>query len=234
VLLTNPPFGADIPISDESVLGNFREGVAKSWSRDKETGELRESRNLPGTLAPEQLFVQRAIEWIKPGGRLGIVLPNGILSNPGPADEGIRRFILRECWVLASIELPVETFIVEANVNILTTLLFLKRKTDEEKTAEELGDMISYPVFMAVAEKVGVDRRGNELYKRAPNGDVIMETFEETEYITISSVPRTRMVKRSRPVIDNDLPLIAEKYREFRKHHPIPGFAPRGNRGAAE
>ncbi|QOC93924.1 restriction endonuclease subunit M [Micromonospora craniellae] len=234
VLLTNPPFGADIPVSDESVLGDFREGVAKSWSRDKETGELRESANLRGALAPEQLFVQRAIEWIKPGGRLGIVLPNGILSNPGPADEGIRRFILRECWVLASIELPVETFIVDANVNILTTLLFLKRKTDKEKTAEELGNAISYPVFMAVAEKVGVDRRGNELYKRAPNGDLIMETFEETEYITISSVPRTRVVKRSRPVIDNDLPLIAEKYREFRKHHPIPGFDPRAGKGAGE
>jgi type I restriction enzyme M protein len=231
VLLTNPPFGADIPVSDESVLGDFRDGVAKSWSRDKETGELRESANLPGALAPEQLFVQRAIEWIKPGGRLGIVLPNGILSNPGPADEGIRRFILRECWVLASIELPVETFIVEANVNILTTLLFLKRKTDEEKTAEELGDVISYPVFMAVAEKVGVDRRGNELYKRSPEGDVRMETVEETEYITISSVPRTRVLKRSRPVIDNDLPLIAEKYREFREHYPIPGFDPRAGHG---
>ncbi|WP_412738552.1 methylation-associated defense system DNA methyltransferase MAD2 [Krasilnikovia sp. MM14-A1259] len=234
VLLTNPPFGADIPVSDESVLGDFREGVAKSWSRDKVTGELRESANLPGALAPEQLFVQRAIEWIKPGGRLGIVLPNGILSNPGPADEGIRRFILRECWVLASIELPVETFIVDANVNILTTLLFLKRKTDEEKTAEELGDVISYPVFMAVAEKVGVDRRGNELYKRTPNGDVIMETFEETEYITLSGVPRTRVVKRSRPVVDNDLPLIVEKYREFREHHPIPGFDPRADKAAGE
>jgi type I restriction enzyme M protein len=234
VLLTNPPFGADIPVSDESVLGDFREGVAKSWSRDKETGDLRESANLPRSLAPEQLFVQRAIEWIKPGGRLGIVLPNGILSNPGPADEGIRRYILRECWVLASIELPVETFIVDANVNILTTLLFLKRKTDEEKTAEELGDVISYPVFMAVAEKVGVDRRGNELYKRSPIGDVIMETFRETEYITISSVPRARVVTRSRPVIDNDLPLIAGKYREFRKHHPIPGFDPRTGNGAGE
>lgn len=234
VLLTNPPFGADIPVSDESVLGDFRDGVAKSWSRDKDTGALRESPNMPSALAPEQLFVQRAIEWIKPGGRLGIVLPNGILSNPGPSDEGIRRFVLQECWVLASIELPVETFIVEANVNILTTLLFLKRKTDEEKTAEEVGGAISYPVFMAVAEKVGVDRRGNDLYKRAPNGDVIMETFEETEYITISSIPRTRVVKRSRKAIDNDLPLIAEKYWEFRQRYSIPGFDPHAGKGAGE
>ena len=227
VLLTNPPFGAEIPISDESVLGDFRDGVAKSWSRDRETGELVAGPNLPGSMAPEQLFVQRAIEWIKPAGRLGIVLPNGILSNPGPADEGIRRFILTECWVLASIELPVETFIVDANVNILTTLLFLKRKTFEEKAAERLNGPISYPVFMAVAEKVGFDRRGNDLYLRSPNGDLITEEYEEAEYITISSERRTRTVKRTRPVIDNDLPVIAEKYHEFRSKHPVPGVNPR-------
>lgn len=232
VLLTNPPFGADIPISDESVLGEFREGVAKSWSRDKKTGELVVSPNLPGSMAPEQLFVQRAIEWIKPGGRLGIVLPNGILSNPGPADEGIRRVILTECWVLASVELPVETFIVDANVNILTTLLFLKRKTLDEKISEKLNGPVSYPVFMAVAEKVGFDRRGNDLYKRSPNGDLIMETYEETEYLTIGGNRRTRTVRRSRPVVDNDLPVIAEKYWEFRERHPSPGFDPREAAGA--
>ena len=47
-------------------------------------------------MAPEQLFIQRAVQWVKPGGRIGIVLPNGILSNPGPTDEGIRTWILRE------------------------------------------------------------------------------------------------------------------------------------------
>lgn len=233
VLLTNPPFGADIPVSDESVLGDFREGVAKSWSRDKETGELVVSPNMPSSMAPEQLFVQRAIEWIKPGGRLGIVLPNGILSNPGPADEGIRRFILTECWVLASVELPVETFIVDAGVNILTTLLFLKRKTLDEKINEKLNGPVSYPVFMAVADKVGFDRRGNYVYKRSPAGDVIMETYEETEYLTLGGERRTRKVRRSRPVVDNDLPVIAEKYWEFRKKYRIPGLDLREAEGVA-
>ncbi|MEV7646879.1 N-6 DNA methylase [Arthrobacter sp. NPDC089319] len=232
VLLTNPPFGADIPINDESVLGEFREGVARLWSRDKKTGDLVISPNVPGSMAPEQLFVQRAIEWVKPGGRVGIVLPNGILSNPGPADEGIRRYILQECWVLASVELPVETFIVDANVNILTTLLFLKRKTLDEKINENLNGPISYPVFMAVAEKVGFDRRGNELYKRAANGDLIIETYEETEYLSIGGHRRARKVRRSRPVINNDLPLIAQKYWEFREKYPMPGQDPRETRGA--
>jgi type I restriction enzyme M protein len=52
----------------------------------------------------------------------------------------------------------------EAGVNILTSLLFLKKKTVGEIDADLLGERpIDYPVFMAVAEKVGVDRRGNEV-----------------------------------------------------------------------
>ncbi|MFJ6843290.1 restriction endonuclease subunit M [Streptomyces griseoluteus] len=224
ILLTNPPFGADIPISDESVLGSFREGIAKSWGRNKVTGEVEESlTSRPSSMAPEQLFIQRAIEWVKPGGRIGIVLPNGILSNPGPTDEAIRRYILRNCWVLASVELPVETFIVDANVNILTTLLFLKRKTKREIQNFDLKTEKPYPVFMAVAEKVGFDRRGNELYKREPNGDIIVETTVDNERVTIRGKEVTRSIKRSKPVVDNDLPVIAEKYREFRAKYPTPG-----------
>ena len=74
---------------------------------------------------------------------MGIVLPDGILGNPG--DEYIRRWILRHCWVLASVDLPVETFIVEANVNILTSLLFLKKKTREQIQAEDLGQQRRLP-----------------------------------------------------------------------------------------
>ena len=228
VLLTNPPFGADIPVSDESVLGSFREGIAKSWGRNKETGQIEESlTSKPGSMAPEQLFIQRAIEWVKPGGRIGIVLPNGILSNPGPTDEAIRRYILEHCWVFASIELPVETFVVDANVNVLTTLLFLKRKTDQEVRNHRIGTEKAYPVFMAVAEKVGFDRRGNELYKREPDGKIVTETSVEQERLRIRGKEVVRPLRRSKPVIDNDLPVIAENYREFRAKYPMPGAASR-------
>jgi type I restriction enzyme M protein len=114
---------------------------------------------------------------------MGIVLPDGILGNPG--DEYIRQWILRRCWVLASVDLPVEVFIVEANVNILTSLLFLKKKTQQEIQSEDLGERRDYPVFMAVAEKVGVDRRGNTLYKRSPEGEELVEDFEEMERIRV-------------------------------------------------
>src|SRR5262249_26262993 len=127
-----------------------------------------------GSVAPEVLFLQRSVEWLREGGRVGIVLPDGLLSNLG--DEGIRRWIMQNCWVLASVDLPIEAFVVEAGVNILTTLLFLKKKTAEERQVESLrGRPFNYPVFMAVAEKVGVDRRGKTIYQRGPDGEEIWE-----------------------------------------------------------
>lgn len=226
VLMTNPPFGSDIKIEDPEVLDQFRDGVAQSWSRNRETGVIEGSTaTRASAMAPEQLFIQRAVEWVKPGGRIGIVLPNGILSNPGPSDEAIRRWILEHCWVLASVELPVETFIVEANVNILTSLLFLKRKTDRERLAAgSLGQQQDYPIFMAVAEKVGFDRRGNPVYKRRPDGEAILEEQAEPKSRRSGDQP-ARIIYRKRKVIDNDLPGIAEAYHRFRLKYPEPGMA---------
>jgi type I restriction enzyme M protein len=225
VLMTNPPFGTDIKIEDPATLDMYRNGVARAWSRSKETGKLVAGENPVSAMAPEQLFIQRAVQWVKPGGRIGIVLPNGILSNPGPTDEAIRTWILENCWVLASVELPVETFIHEAGVNILTSLLFLKKKTDEEiRAAAIAGRQPDYPVFMAVAEKVGIDRRGNPVYKRRPDGDIILELQEEKQIIEVRGQERSVVVTRRVKAIDNDLPEIAKAYKAFREKYPEPGL----------
>ena len=48
-----------------------------------------------------------------------------------------------------------------------------------------------YPVFMAVAEKVGIDRRGNDVYKRRPDGEVILEPQEEKQIIRFTGLERS-------------------------------------------
>lgn len=218
VLVTNPPFGADIPITDPDILAN-RE-LARVWKKDKE-GTLIEVDRRQKSLAPEILFIEQNIKWLREGGRMGIVLPNGILGNPG--DEHIRRWILKECWVLACVEVPVEAFIVEANVGILTSLLFLKKKTEAEKSMELMGHRTEYPIFMAVAEKAGVDRRGNTLYKRNPDGTEKIIEMMVTEKVKLNGKTVTRQRKIIRPEIDDDFPPIAAAYHEFRKRNPEPG-----------
>ena len=133
VIATNPPFGSDIPVTERSILEQYE--LARRWERQGDGFVM--TNAIKPAVSPEVLFIERCVKWLKPGGRAGIVLPDGILGNPG--DEFIRYWILRHCWVLASIDLPVESFIVEANVNILTSLLFLKRKPEEVIKAEDLG-----------------------------------------------------------------------------------------------
>jgi type I restriction enzyme M protein len=223
VLMTNPPFGSDIPISDPMILNAYE--LSAKWNKRKDDGSFVRGDGYQTAVAPEILFIQRSIDWLRPGGRMGIVLPDGILGNPG--DEYIRSWILKHCWVLASVDLPVEVFIVEANVNILTSLLFLKKKTDAEMKAEALGQVTEYPVFMAVAEKVGFDRRGNTLYKRSPDGEELVETVIETETIRLSGEKVKRTLSRKQKIVDDDLPKIADAYREFRAINSEPGIPSR-------
>lgn len=211
IVMTNPPFGSEIPITDKGILEHYE--LAHSWEPDGDGG-YRNTGNLKNSVAPEVLFVERCIKWLKPGtGRLGIVLPNGLLGNP--AAEYIRWWIMRETQVLASVDLPVEAFVAEANVNILTSLLFLRRKSAEEKKAEAIGNGEEYKVFMAVVDKVGVDRRGNRLYKRNPNGEEIIEPKQYMERVRIGGKMVERLLTRNEKIEDNDLLIVAEKYREF-------------------
>ena len=212
IIATNPPFGSNIPITDKHILEKY--DLAHNWDPDGEGG-FRKGK-IKGSVSPEILFIERCIKWLKPGtGRMGIVLPNGVLGNP--ASEYIRWWIMKETRVLASVDLPIEAFIAEANVNILTSLLFLRRKSEQEKLYEAMSGMTEYAVFMAVADKIGYDRRGNKLFKRTPDGEEIITSVEVTEKFRIGGKIVERVLKRNEKIEDNDLPVIAEKYREFRK-----------------
>lgn len=217
VVMTNPPFGSDIPVTERTILQQYE--LARRWERQNDGFVMMQA--IKSAVAPEVLFIERCVQWLKPGGRMGIVLPDGILGNPG--DEYIRYWILRHCWVLASIDLPVECFIVEANVNILTSLLFLKKKSQQDIQAADLGQKQDYPVFMAVAEKVGFDRRGNTLYKRQPDGEEILVENTYEEKVRIGGKLEVRTLRRKERILDDDLPAIAAAYAEFRTKCPEPG-----------
>jgi len=156
---------------------------------EQEQFELRsfESNSPKTSLPPEQLFIERCLDFLKPGGLLGIVVPNSILSNPGL--EWIRRWILQKTYVLASIDLPEETF--EPNTGTQTSILILKKKTVEEQRRSE-----DYNVFMAIPEKCGHDRRGNPIFKTTPEGEVQLDV-------------------KGRQIIDDQLPDVSNLFRQW-------------------
>ncbi|GAP12176.1 type I restriction-modification system methyltransferase subunit [Bellilinea caldifistulae] len=159
IVITNPPFGSKIPIDDPHILAQF----------ELSTFEMQNGTHR-ASMPPEQLFIERCLQFLKPGGRLAIVLPDSILSNPGLAF--IRRWILRRARIIASIDLPQATF--EPYTGTQTSVLLLQKKTEEEiRIEQQAGKPFDYEIFMATPEFVGHDRRGETIYLRTPEGELI-------------------------------------------------------------
>ena len=203
-ILTNPPFGAYITIDDPHILEQFE------IARLDITGQQGRGS---GSRPPEQLFIERCLQLLRPGGRLAIVLPDSILSNPGLTN--LRRWLLAKTRVIASIDLPQETF--EPYTGTQTSVLLLQKKTAEEIAVEqEVGSHREYDVFMAMPRAVGHDRRGNPLYLRTPEGHVIEQ--EESATTFWQSPDGNTIVERPirrRPVIHDELPAVVESFRAW-------------------
>lgn len=191
MVFTNPPFGSKVEV-DPEIATNY---------------ELNSN-------APEVLFIEACYNFLKPGGKLAIVLPDGILGNPNT--EGVRKWILEHFKLMASVDLPVETFLPQ--VGVQASLLFLQKKTDAEMLVPI--EQEDYDVFMAIVEKVGKDRRGAPIYVKDDDGAEIL--FSEVKR-WIAFAPNSREVNRSRIErvrrLDDDLPKVAKAYKKFKEEH---------------
>jgi len=170
VILTNPPFGSKMPITDEAILKQFE--VAHIWEKDKKNDMWIMTDRLQSSVPPEILFIERCTQFLVPGGRMGIILPDAILGSPGLGY--IRDWLIKNHRIIASIDLHQDTF--QPHNGTQTSLLLLQKKTQEQKDIEEKrGQMADYNIFMAMVEKIGHDKRGNPLFKRDKEGNEVYE-----------------------------------------------------------
>lgn len=211
VLFTNPPFGSKIPVTDPAILERYDLGY--TWSYDKHADRWSKTHVVQKSQPPEILFIERCIKLLKPGsGRAAIVLPDGILGSPGLGY--VREWILRNARILASIDLHPDTF--QPFVSIQTSVLVVQRKTEELITLETAAATINdYPIFMAVANHVGHDKRGNTNYVRDPMGNEIVEEVEEQVKEWHDGVPTYRTQKTRRKVLDDNTLQIAQEFRRW-------------------
>ena len=169
VIVTNPPFGSKIPIKDKTILDQFE--LAHIWENDKNTNTWEITARLQSSVPPEILFIERCTQLLVPGGRMGIVLPDSILGAPGLGY--IREWLIRNHKIIASVDLHADTF--QPRNGTQTSVLFLQKKTQEQKDKEEKsGTMSDYNIFMAMIEKVGHDKRGNPIFKHDKEGNEIL------------------------------------------------------------
>lgn len=154
IILTNPPFGAnvepsDIVLEEQVTLPNdlerhyadtygdrYRDALSRlRAAKDEPIASLFElptvkGKNSVGKIKTELLFIERCLELLKPGGRLGIVLPEGVFNNPSLAY--VRQFCEDRAFIRAVISLPPETFI-SSGASVKASLLFMQKFTEEEQ-----------------------------------------------------------------------------------------------------
>lgn len=191
MIFTNPPFGAKVKVDED---------IAEKYELSKYSN------------APEVLFIEACYNFLKEGGKMAIVLPDGILGNPNTLP--VREWILDKFKILASVDLAVEAFLPQ--VGVQASLLFLQKKSANERNIAHEGEE-DYEVFMAIAEKLGKDRRGNPIYLRDEDGAEIIFPVEN-KYVAYrpedgKPIVKTRVEKQR--VLDDDLPKISKAYLEF-------------------
>ncbi len=157
IILTNPPFGANVEPSDKISLqetlvskdatkryeeeygdlyieaqGKVKAAVNKSIASlfDLPKQTTKKGETVYGKIKTEILFIERCLDLLKPGGRMGIVLPEGIYNNPSLAY--VREFTEDRAFLKAVVSLPQETF-VSSGASVKCSLLFLQKYTEEEK-----------------------------------------------------------------------------------------------------
>ena len=148
ILLANPPFGAKIPVKGEKKLSQYPLG--HKWKMDN--GKWQRLEKIKEHEAPQVLFIDRCLDFVREGGRLAIVLPDGVLSNP--TDGYIVQHILERAEIIGLIDLPMSTFLPYTPTK--THLVFLKRTNAPRK---------DYQFFMSYAKTCGHDKRGREIYE---------------------------------------------------------------------
>lgn len=180
IILTNPPFAGvgEGRIADEATLNRF--DLGKKWAAVDGTYQKTEELSTEG-IPPEMLFVERCIDWLRPGGKLGIVLPKGFLDTA--TYQPARAYILEHARILAIINLHKNTF--QPYTGVRTCLIFLQKFTGQEGPDTFDDDS----VFMAISRKIGQDSEGVPIYQYDDDGeqtDVIDQDLDEifTAYTT--------------------------------------------------
>jgi type I restriction enzyme M protein len=154
VVMTNPPFGTKIPIKGAETLAQFTLG--HTHELNKKTGRYEWKSKLEEKQPPQLLFIERCLDFLKPGGRMGIIIPESVLGMP--TYTHIVQFLRERVKIVGVVSMPEELF--QPHTHAKTAVLFLK------KVAPQKDDVI----FMSVVEWCGHDSRGNPTVRTLSNG----------------------------------------------------------------
>lgn len=142
ILMANPPFAGDI--KESRILAKYDLGKKANGKYQTKVGR-------------DILFIERNLDFLKPGGRMAIVLPQGRFNNS--SDKHIRDFIAERCRILAVVGLHGNVF--KPHTGTKTSVLFVQKW--DEKLCPKTDD---YPIFFATMQEPSKDNSGDKIYLR--------------------------------------------------------------------
>ncbi len=156
VLLANPPFAGDIKQTDMLSSYELAHKVAKDGGQGK----------LESAVGRDLLFIERNLDFLKPGGRMAVVLPQGRFNNA--SEERVRRWIAERCRLLAVVGLHPNTF--KPHTGTKTSVLFVQKWNDDPAAGPPCPRLDDYPIFFATQRLASKDNSGEKLVARRADG----------------------------------------------------------------
>jgi type I restriction enzyme M protein len=150
IVLTNPPFGANVESDDkirkedieisEDLYNRYKADYGEAYVEAQKRVQAAQGKSIASLfelpkdssnkIKTEILFIERCLALLKPGGRLGIVLPEGVFNNPSLAY--VREFCEDRAYIRAVVSLPQETFF-SSGASVKASLLFMQKFTAEDQ-----------------------------------------------------------------------------------------------------
>lgn len=256
VILTNPPFGARVEKSLKITEADKYTDVERIEKYRKRYGSaydeaLKQVSNNIGkpllnlyetgkmSTLTEVLFIERCINLLKPGGRMGIVLPEGVLNNSNL--QKVREFVEGKAKIILITSIPQDVFIA-SGATVKPSLLFFKKFTDEEKReydgiVKEVTKTVKANYEARVKEiKEALTKKGKEALtadekKVFKAEEKTVEAKIETEIkslvkekfnyqIPIAEVEKAG-ISTTGAKIDNDLEPLAEEFKQYRTDNKL-------------
>ena len=140
VLMANPPFAGDI--KESRILSKYELGKKPNGKYQTKVGR-------------DILFIERNLDFLKPGGRMAVVLPQGRFNNS--SDKNIRDFIAEKCRILGVVGLHGNVF--KPHTGTKTSVLFVQKWDD--KLCPKVDD---YPIFFATMQEPSKDSSGEKIF----------------------------------------------------------------------
>ncbi len=165
ILLANPPFAGEI--KEKSLLAQYILGRTPMGK-------------LQNKVERHLLFIERNLDFIKPGGRLAIVLPQGVFNNT--TMDYVRQYIMQRARILAVVGLHINSF--KPHTGTKTSVLFLQKWSETDFDNHGNLKVSDYPIFFAAQTRSFKDNSGNYIIEKDSNGQIVKDDEDNAKYLS--------------------------------------------------